>query len=111
MAFAQLPALVEAAVRADRERGEEEEEGEEEEVYVLLDFSSAELPPGVELRGDLAIDVRRTTSRCFARAPPRARPTRSLVFFVRRRSTRRRPPSSWASTCFAAPTRKTLAAR
>jgi hypothetical protein len=81
MAFAQLPALVEAAVRADRERGEEEEEGEEEEVYVLLDFSSAELPPGVELRGDLAIDVRRTTSRCFARAPPRARPTRSLVFF------------------------------
>ena len=62
MAFAQLPALVEAAVRADQENGGEEEE-EEEEVYVLLDFSSAELPPGVELRGDLAIDVRRTTSR------------------------------------------------
>jgi len=61
MAFAQLPALVEAAVRADQENGGEEEE--EEEVYVLLDFSSAELPPGVELRGDLAIDVRRTTSR------------------------------------------------
>ena len=111
MAFAQLSALVEAAARREN-GGEEEKEEEEEEVYVLLDFSSAELPPGVELRGDLAIDVRRTTSRCPARAPPRARPTRGLVFFlVRRRSTRRRPPSSWASTCFAAPMRKTLAAR
>ena len=78
MAFAQLPALVEAAVRADQENGGEEEE-EEEEVYVLLDFSSAELPPGVELRGDLAIDVRRT-SPCLARAPPRARLTRGPVF-------------------------------
>lgn len=65
-AMAQLPALVEAAVRADRESGGEEGEGEgEEEVYVLLDFSSAELPPGVELRGDLAIDV--------CGAPPRSR--------------------------------------
>ena len=110
MAFAQLSALVEAAARQNG--GEEEKEEEEEEVYVLLDFSSAELPLGVELRGDLAIDVRRTTSRCPARAPPRARPTRGLVFLlVRRRSTQRRPPSSWASTYFAAPTRKTLAAR
>ena len=65
-AMAQLPALVEAAVRADRESGGEEGEGEgEEEVYVVLDFSSAELPPGVELRGDLAIDV--------CGAPPRSR--------------------------------------
>lgn len=46
------------AEEAGEEAGEEEGEGEEEEeVYVLLDFSSAELPPGVELRGDLAIDA------------------------------------------------------
>ena len=71
-AMAQLPALVEAAVRADRESGGEEGEGEgEEEVYVLLNFSSAELPPGVELRGDLAIDV--------CGAPPRSRPSPRLA--------------------------------
>ena len=59
--FARLPALVEAATR---EQAAAEEDtaaaasGDEEEVYVLLDFSAAELPPGTEIRGDLAIEVR-----------------------------------------------------
>ena len=111
MAFARLPALVEAAARADQEKGGEEE-GEEKEVYVLLDFSSAELPPGVELRGNLAIDVRCPAHRLALPrnlAPPHVRPTHNL--FSHRVSTRRHPLSNWASTCFVAPMKKTLAAR
>jgi len=76
--LSRLPALaptLEAALSQRQRTAADENEDDEEEVYLLLDFCGAELPPGTELRGNLVIEVRlRRHARAWRATNAQARP-------------------------------------